>query len=67
MTKKKVLVIDDEQFVLNSVNKTLGHGEYEVDATLSGRQGLERALSKNHDVVLTDVRGKSGGPPPIIQ
>jgi len=27
MTKKKVLVIDDEQIVLNSVNKILGHGE----------------------------------------
>ena len=56
MTKKKVLVIDDEQIVLNSVNKILSHGEYEVEATLSGRQGLEWGLSKNYDVVLTDVR-----------
>ena len=56
MTKKKVLVIDDEQIVLNSVNKILGHGEYEVEATLSGRQGLEWALSKSYDIVLTDVR-----------
>ena len=56
MTKKMVLVIDDEQIVLNSVNKILGHGEYEVEATLSGRQGLEWALSKSYDIVLTDVR-----------
>jgi DNA-binding NtrC family response regulator len=56
MTKKKVLVIDDEQIVLNSVNKILGHGDYEVEATLSGRQGLEWALSKSYDIVLTDVR-----------
>ena len=56
MTKKKVLVIDDEQIVLNSVIKILGHGEYEVEATLSGRQGLEWALSKSYDIVLTDVR-----------
>ena len=56
MTKQRVLVIDDEQIVLNSVNKILGHGEYEVEATLSGRQGLEWALSKSYDIVLTDVR-----------
>jgi DNA-binding NtrC family response regulator len=56
MTTKKVLVIDDEQIVLNSVKKILGQGEYEVEATLSGRQGLECALSKDYDIVLTDVR-----------
>jgi len=56
MTKKKVLVIDDEQIVLNSVNKILSHGDYEVETTLSGRQGLEWALSKSYDIVLTDVR-----------
>lgn len=56
MSKKKVLVIDDEQIVLNSVNKILGHGEYEVDTTLSGRQGLDWALDRSYDIVLTDVR-----------
>jgi DNA-binding NtrC family response regulator len=53
---KKVLVIDDEQIVLNSVKKVLGQGNYDVETTLSGRQGLEWALKKNYDIVLTDVR-----------
>ena len=53
---KKVLIIDDEQIVLNSVKKVLGQGDYDVEATLSGRQGLEWALSKSYDIVLTDVR-----------
>jgi len=56
MPKKSVLVIDDEQIVLNSVKKILGQGEYDVETTLSGQQGLEWALSKSYDVVLTDVR-----------
>jgi FixJ family two-component response regulator len=56
MAKKKVLVIDDEQIVLNSVGRILEGGEYELDATLSGRQGLEWALGRSYDVVLTDVR-----------
>ncbi len=53
---KKVLVIDDEQIVLNSVKKVLSHGDYDVETTLSGRQGLEWALSRNYDIVMTDVR-----------
>jgi DNA-binding NtrC family response regulator len=56
MTKKKVLVIDDEQIVLNSVTKILGQGDYEVETTQSGRQGLEWGLNKRYDIVLTDVR-----------
>ena len=56
MTKTRVLAIDDEQIVLNSVRRILGHGEYEVETTLSGRQGLEWALGRSYDVVLTDIR-----------
>ncbi|MGE5839192.1 MAG: response regulator [Deltaproteobacteria bacterium] len=61
MAKKRVLVIDDEQIVLNSVHKILGQGDYDVEATLSGRQGLELALEKSYDVVLTDVRMEDMG------
>ena len=55
MGKKKALVIDDEKIVLDSVKKILEEN-YEVEATLSGRQGLEWAVHKNYDVVLTDIR-----------
>ncbi len=41
MNKKKALVIDDEQIVLDSVKKILAEGDYEAEVTLSGRQGLE--------------------------
>ena len=56
MTEKKALVIDDEQIVLDSVKRILDEGNYVVETTLSGRQGLEWALQKRYDVVLTDVR-----------
>jgi DNA-binding NtrC family response regulator len=56
MTEKKALVIDDEQIVLDSVKRILDEGNYVVETTLSGRQGLEWALQKSYDVVLTDVR-----------
>jgi DNA-binding response OmpR family regulator len=56
MAHNKVLVIDDEQIVLNSVKRILGQAGFDVEATLSGRQGLEWALNKTYDVVLTDIR-----------
>ena len=52
----KALVIDDEQIVLDSVRKILKEENYEVDVSLSGRQGLEWAIQKQYDIVLTDIR-----------
>jgi DNA-binding NtrC family response regulator len=56
MEKKRALVIDDEQVVLDSVNKILADENYEVDVTLSGREGIDRAVKKPYDIVLTDIR-----------
>ena len=55
MEKMKALVIDDEQIVLDSVRKILTDADYEVDVSLSGREGLERAIQKDYDIVLTDI------------
>jgi DNA-binding NtrC family response regulator len=56
MEKKRVLVIDDERIVLDSITKIMREENFEVDVTLSGREGLEWAINKNYDVVLTDLR-----------
>jgi DNA-binding NtrC family response regulator len=56
MQKKRVLVIDDERIVLDSITKILKEENFEVDVTLSGRQGLEWAITKDYDIVLTDIR-----------
>ena len=52
----KALVIDDEQIVLDSVKKILVAENYEVDVTLSSRQGLDWAIQNQYDIVLTDIR-----------
>jgi len=54
MSKLKVLAIDDEPIVLESVRKVLA--EYEVDLAQSSRQGLDWAISRDYDLVLTDIR-----------
>jgi len=56
MKKQKALVIDDEQVVLDSVSKILTNENYEVDVSLSGREGLNWAIQKEYDIVLTDIR-----------
>jgi DNA-binding NtrC family response regulator len=56
MEKKKVLVIDDEQIVLDSVRKILSGENYKVEVTLSGKQGIEWGIDKDYDIVLTDIR-----------
>lgn len=56
MNALKALVIDDEQIVLDSVKKILVEENYDVDVTLSSRQGLDWAIQKQYDIVLTDIR-----------
>jgi DNA-binding NtrC family response regulator len=55
MKKNKALVIDDEQIVLNSVKKILTDANYDVDVSLSGREGLGQAIQRDYDIVLTDI------------
>lgn len=56
MTNKKVLVIDDERIVLDSVTKILTSEDYDVDVTLSGREGRDLAIDGEYDIILTDIR-----------
>jgi DNA-binding NtrC family response regulator len=56
MNIKHALVIDDEQIVLDSVSRILTEDTYEVNTSLSGREGLDKALHGDYDIVLTDIR-----------
>jgi DNA-binding NtrC family response regulator len=56
MGTNKALVIDDEQIVLDSVRKILKDENYEVDVSLSGREGLNQAVQNEYDIILTDIR-----------
>ncbi|MBW2310518.1 MAG: response regulator [Deltaproteobacteria bacterium] len=56
MEKSKALVIDDEQIVLDSVSTLLRDEGFDVDVSLSGREGLDWAIERKYDVILTDIR-----------
>ena len=53
---RTVLVVDDEPIVNESCRRILGRAGYEVDTTESGRQGLDRALGRHFDLVITDLK-----------
>jgi len=52
----KVLVIDDEEIVLASVQRILEAEGFSVDLSASGKQGRARALARPYDLVLSDIR-----------
>ncbi len=57
MTRKtKILIIDDENIVLKSCLRILSKQDYEIDAVLSGNEGLVRAAEKEYDIVITDLK-----------
>ena len=56
MAKRKILVIDDEQIVLDSVKKILNQENYDVDTAISSRRGLDLATQGDYDLVLSDIR-----------
>lgn len=52
----KVLIIDDEPSLRQTVSMILDEEGFETVAASDGREGLEKALSVEPDVILTDVR-----------
>ena len=56
MKSFRALVIVDEQIVLDSVKKILQEEKYEVEVTLNGREGVQKAIQNDYDIVLTDIR-----------
>jgi two-component system response regulator AtoC len=52
----RVLVVDDEPGLRQSLGLLLGDAGYTVVAESDGRRGLERALAEPFDLILCDVR-----------
>lgn len=52
---KSVLLIDDDEELCDLLQKFLGHEGFEIEVTMDGASGLERAVSGEHSVVVLDV------------
>jgi two-component system nitrogen regulation response regulator NtrX len=52
----KILVIDDERSIRNTLKDILGYEKYEVDIAEDGEAGIELAKKTKYDAVLCDIK-----------
>ena len=50
---EKILLVEDEEKLARMVELELRYEGYEVEKAFDGRTGLERALSGEHDLILS--------------
>ncbi len=55
MFQGKVLVVDDEVYILHILDFSLGAEGYEVITAANGEQALEKAISEKPDLIVLDV------------
>ena len=57
-TKKmaKLLIIDDERGIRNTLREILADEGYEVEVAENGKQGLEMAQTKAYDLIFSDIK-----------
>jgi CheY-like chemotaxis protein len=54
-TLSRVLVVDDDDWIISGVTVALNAAGFEVCSATNGREGLRAALQKRPDVIVTDV------------
>ena len=52
----KILVIDDERSIRNTLKDILEYEKYEVDLAEDGNKGIEKIRAAEYDVVLCDIK-----------
>ncbi|MFP3983440.1 MAG: sigma-54-dependent transcriptional regulator [Desulfurivibrionaceae bacterium] len=55
MSKKKIMLIDDEEVILKSLSRDLGQEGYEIITSTSGGEALEKLAEHCCDLVITDL------------
>lgn len=52
---QKILIIEDEESIARFVELELKHEGYEPDKAFDGREGLNKALSTDYDLIILDI------------
>ena len=53
---KKILVIDDEELVTESLKKLLKKSGYDVEIAKNGNEAIEKVRDENFDLIVSDIR-----------
>lgn len=52
----KILIVDDEKSIRNTLREILEYEKYEVDEAEDGEKGLRKIINNYYDVVLLDIK-----------
>ncbi|MDI6808043.1 MAG: response regulator [Candidatus Eisenbacteria bacterium] len=55
MSKGKILVVDDEIYIVHILDFSLGMEGYEVVTALDGQQAVEKARTERPDLIVLDI------------
>ncbi len=56
MSMSKILIIDDERSIRNTLKEILSYEDYEISLAENGLEGLEKAKTGEFDVILCDIK-----------
>ncbi|OSB10709.1 DNA-binding response regulator [Paraclostridium bifermentans] len=51
----EVLIVEDEENIASFINMELSHEGYETEMCNDGKEGLEKALEKDYDMIILDL------------
>jgi CheY-like chemotaxis protein len=52
--RAKILLVDDDSSIVETLKERLELSDYEVVSASNGREGIEKAISHNPDIILLD-------------
>ncbi|MDX1638544.1 MAG: response regulator transcription factor [Balneolaceae bacterium] len=55
MDKKRILVIEDDEEIIELIEINVEHLDYEIDRATDGNKGLEKALDRSYDLIILDL------------
>jgi DNA-binding response OmpR family regulator len=56
MSKKSILVIDDDKSILRTFTRILQKTGCDIDVAETGKEAIEKAAKRHYDLALVDVR-----------
>lgn len=56
LTKRRILIVDDDRLILATLSKGLQQAGYEVLQASSGEEGLRVAIDRQPDIAVLDIR-----------
>ena len=54
--KRKILLIDDDRLVINTLARLLKATGYEITAAENGQQALDQIVAETFDLIISDIR-----------